>query len=172
MTINLNSAYIDTDGNLYANNYPVTKEIVCYSDNVGGANVTLGGAVIFNNIVYESNANSFTLEAATGNISVNKTGLYEIIYEISLGGTGTTDSRTNGYSVLQEDGDDGWSNVESTFAWQYVRNPWRGEDTATCTIFKQIESDNVYRIFSSRASGGDTSVETLAEASRILFKEI
>jgi len=144
---------------------PDVNKVTFRTDTTGGQSV--GGSFV--DITFNSAPLTSSVATSTSTeITIQKAGLYEVNYDITLDHTSGS-SRTKSQSKLQEDLGSGYTDVSGSFRGMYHRNSSQGLDSASCVIYRTYSVGDKIKLQASRI-GSSGPLETFANGSTLSVK--
>ena len=141
-----------------------------FYDNTGGLTIASAVGIKYDSTARSSNSNIFSLDASTGEVTVNRPGDYQITYDVttaieSSGGSSRSETKVK----LQKKTSGGtFSEVSGSLSYIYNRTQSTGEATCTATIIDFALIGQIYRVQAERESGTST-ITTTPKGSRLNF---
>ena len=128
--------------------------------------------LVFDNLALQSPASVFSLNTTTGELTINKTGIFKIDYRA----TSDTDdgARRTTETLLEVDTGSGFAEISASLGssrgYTYNRNNASGENTATTQAILSVTSGDVIRV-RVRRSNGVGIVRTVPSGTSISVEE-
>lgn len=130
---------------------------------------TLSGTAI--TIDYDTESqNTGTFFNTSGEITINTTDVFEIIFHVSV--DNTINSNSIASHILELNAGGGFAGVTGTQVFSYHRNSIEGENSVTCSTILNLTSGDIIRVRSMRYDTSSTGLITIADSSGITIKSI
>jgi hypothetical protein len=131
-------------------------------------NISSLTTVDFDTVFKTSNASVFV--NSSGEITINKTGIFLITANVSTYVSSSTSVRSDSYAIIQKNN----STITGTTMWMYNRlgpDSAQGHNTGSASVILDITSGDVIRVQATRFSGTDT-VGIRLNGCRLTFLEL
>lgn len=155
------------------------SNVIDLYDSAGGQTIATGGGgnpSTFTDITWDTQRqidSAYSHTTSTAPVTINRTGRYQIMYEITLEIGNASTSRTTSDFRMMIDTGGGFADIPGTCAFAYHRTDAGGNDrtTATATAIIDITAGDIVKV-QGRRFGGAAQLDTIADSSRFSIEFI